>query len=359
MVKTVPEPDYVLRGHQVAVNSIRFVDEDHLASGSLDGCLKLWNLTTRRVFTSISNAHSDSITAVRILGGSSDPTVITGSRDGFVKGWAMSGEVPAFAYGTGARHFCGCAVVPGNTNLILAPSAEESTCLLVDIRAKVPQVRLRAPSELGMITSLALDSSTSEGLPLVATLGTESGSILMVDLRHYGVSETPVEATVKPDPHLIDFRDSRPKRIFENAHNGQPVMATKVFGHVGEHGLFTLYSCGADRKVAQRVCAPGRETSVRCTEAVNPSAGTSSLALRADGKILAAGSWDGAVRVFETRGMRPLAVMRQHRDCVFDVDYAPPLMGDDFQVLASASKDCTIMIWSLYGKKKEEDVFAF
>ena len=75
MEKKAPEPDYVLRGHQVAVNSVRFVDHSLLASGSLDGCLKLWSLTTRRALTSISNAHSDSITAVRVLGGS-DPTVI-------------------------------------------------------------------------------------------------------------------------------------------------------------------------------------------------------------------------------------------------------------------------------------------
>ena len=144
--------------------------------------------------------------------------------------------------------FCGCAVAKGNPNLVLAPSEEESICLLIDVRVKVPQVRLRMPSGLGMITSLALDSSSSEGLPLVASMGMESGSILMVDLRHYGVTDTPVEATRMPDPHPVDLLDSRPKKFCENAHRNQPVMATKAFGSVGEHGSFTLYSCGADRE---------------------------------------------------------------------------------------------------------------
>ena len=358
MTKEAPGPDYVLRGHQSAVNSIRFIDGGCLASGSLDGSLKMWNLATRRATTSINNAHTDSITAVRILSGGSAPTVVTGSRDGFVKGWDVSNEVPAFAYGTGSRHFCGCGVAEGNGNLILAPSAEDSTCLLIDTRAKVPQVRLQVPSEMGMVTSLALDSSASEGLPLVATMGTESSAILMVDLRHYGVTEAPLDATVKPDPHLVDLLDSRPKRFFEKAHGDHPVMATKTFGDVGEYGKYTLYSCGADRIVAQRECAPGL-AATPTAQVVNPSAGTSSLALRIDGKVLAAGCWDSYIRVFDTDGMRPLAVLRQHRDCVFDVDYAPPASSDGFQVLASASKDATIMMWSLYGEEQEQDVFAF
>ena len=375
--KQSPGPDYVLRGHRQAVNSIKFLDSQRLASGSLDGSLKLWSLEVRRATVSINNAHTDSITAVRRLG---QDMIATSGRDGFVKVWNMAASevaVPSCAFATGSRHFCPCATVESGShpNLILAPSAEDSNILLIDIRAKVPQLRLRGPDGLGMVTSLAIDTSpppsTPSSTPLVATLGFESGSILMVDLRNYGVVEGEVinqvvECDQKPKQQQVDLHDTRPKRYFEPPPSGgQPVMSTLTRGTLGEQGKFILYSCGADRKLMKRACGAGQAGAHTTEEVKNPSAGASSVALRQDGKVLAVGCWDSTVRVFEADGMRPLAVLRQHQDSVFAVDYSRSIYSHpsseaeegelDRGVLASASKDTTIMIWSLFGDDKEKE----
>mmetsp|Transcript_54986 Transcript_54986/g.97077 ORF Transcript_54986/g.97077 Transcript_54986/m.97077 type:complete len:106 (-) Transcript_54986:184-501(-) len=73
------------------------------------------------------------------------------------------------------------------------------------------------------------------------------------------------------------------------------------------------------------------------------SGGVSSLSLRPDGKLLAAGGWDKRVRVWQTRKWKPLAVLRQHNGTVNAVDFS-----SCSRWLASASNDHTIALWSLY-----------
>ena len=96
-----PEPEFVLRGHGSAVNSIAFValpnSESYgnrvLCSGSLDSTLKVWDLSTRRAKVSIKNAHSESsITSVVAAAGkdnNNSPTLVTSGRDGMLKLWDL------------------------------------------------------------------------------------------------------------------------------------------------------------------------------------------------------------------------------------------------------------------------------
>ena len=73
------------------------------------------------------------------------------------------------------------------------------------------------------------------------------------------------------------------------------------------------------------------------------SGGISSLALRADGKLLAAGGWDKRVRVWQARKWKPLAVLNQHTSTVNAVDFS---MCSRW--LASASNDRTVALWSIF-----------
>ncbi|RZK98978.1 MAG: hypothetical protein EOO89_31580 [Pedobacter sp.] len=64
-----PLPQFVLRGHVDAVNSVDFVLPGHLISGSGDGNVKLWSLETQRAVASIS-AHAASVISVKALSAS-------------------------------------------------------------------------------------------------------------------------------------------------------------------------------------------------------------------------------------------------------------------------------------------------
>lgn len=52
------------------------------------------------------------------------------------------------------------------------------------------------------------------------------------------------------------------------------------------------------------------EAIIRRTPVPLPKPGTNCLALRSDGRLLAAGGWDGRVRVFEFPSCRPLATLK-------------------------------------------------
>ena len=71
--------------------------------------------------------------------------------------------------------------------------------------------------------------------------------------------------------------------------------------------------------------------------------GIAGAAIRSDSRILATAGWDKQVRVFHYSKGRPLAVLQYHKAGVSDV-----VFDAHTRVLASASKDGTIALWSVY-----------
>ena len=72
----------------------------------------------------------------------------------------------------------------------------------------------------------------------------------------------------------------------------------------------------------------------------------SSLAFSANGKLLASGSWDSTVKIWNPATGRQIRSLNGHSDRVYAVAFSP-----DAQYLASASADKTIMIWSVASGK--------
>ncbi len=72
-----------------------------------------------------------------------------------------------------------------------------------------------------------------------------------------------------------------------------------------------------------------------------------SVALSADGKQLASGSWGGLIRLWSTQTGKSTGVLRGHRDGVRALAFAP-----DGLTLASASEDQTVRLWTLQQHKE-------
>lgn len=122
--------------------------------------------------------------------------------------------------------------------------------------------------------------------------------------------------------------------------------------------------------------------------------GTSCVRYRPDGRLLVSTHWDYTVRIYDQKRLKPLAILRHHRDSVYAVDFAEEdahssvynsTAGDEIapgtetnviangeveegvysadvkskqfsrSVFATASKDCTIAVWDVFADSYQQD----
>ncbi len=76
---------------------------------------------------------------------------------------------------------------------------------------------------------------------------------------------------------------------------------------------------------------------------------TLTLAFSADAKLLATGSWNGQVRLWNAQSGRELRLFEGHTDAAKSVAFSP-----DGKMLASASHDRSVRLWDVAGKKHRE-----
>jgi WD40 repeat protein len=86
--------------------------------------------------------------------------------------------------------------------------------------------------------------------------------------------------------------------------------------------------------------------SLKLSKVALPRPGIGRVCIRDDRKVLASGGWDSRVRVFGFKKLTPLAILKSHTATVNDVAYAPK-----GSLLATASKDGSIAVYDLYKKK--------
>lgn len=77
--------------------------------------------------------------------------------------------------------------------------------------------------------------------------------------------------------------------------------------------------------------------------------GVSCLRIRPDRKIFVSGGWDGRVRVFSWKSLRPLAVLTEHKKNILDIAFSPgPVDLWKAPLMAIAGEDSQITLWDLY-----------
>jgi len=80
------------------------------------------------------------------------------------------------------------------------------------------------------------------------------------------------------------------------------------------------------------------------------NAGVSRASIRPDGKILALGCWDGRVRLFSWKTLKPLAVLSEHQQTIHDVYFMKEGISSvgSAGLMAVAGKDQRISLWDVY-----------
>lgn len=331
-----PSPSRILRGHTTPVNAVCAVTPSLVASGSADGIAKLWDLRTAREKCSLTAHSKAGILHTLTL---DDHRVITHGRDGFLRLWDVdtlsSDSKPVYEWFCGSYTFTKVAtmrwrdsdVVTPFDNVIVSPSAEEKDIVLYD-----PRVDPSKPSmfihldgkdkQRGMCMSLSLftplGSSVSTAMastPFIAA-GWEGGQLTLLDLRAGGKLAAQAQVATGTNPLLA----------FDVSKDGRSVMC----GSSAEE----LSSVEIDYASLTTTVTPF----FKCNHG-----GINFIRIRSDQRIFATAGWDHRVRVFHTRKLKPLAILKHHTESVFSVDFTP-----DSSLLVSASKDHKLALWSIY-----------
>ena len=381
-----PEPEFVLRGHSHAVTALRFLDEQRLVSGDVGGHCLLWNLATRRPVQNWAAAPLGVLELHAHAGG-----LLTQTRDGRIRLWDLENLAePTTTLATNSFFFARCATVghsedyaapplpsiPKETtrpakkaesgigaqlasdddeeeevsmppakrwcdhvgharHLVLAPTEPPEATLLWDTRQSQPALKL-APdagdrtlvrkgdaSVLGnaMAMRLWLPRAQPSSKPPLALVGHENGRILAWDLA------MPVPQICAKTP-----RDS--------------FSSPNVALDVNEEGTL-LFAGGVEAtakafRVEPGLLKPHGSLEVTCASIneLDQHPGVGQLALRGDGKVIASAGWDYRVRLFATKSLRRLAVLRYHDASVNALDWSSDL-------LATGSKDTKVAVWRL------------
>lgn len=88
----------------------------------------------------------------------------------------------------------------------------------------------------------------------------------------------------------------------------------------------------------------------KSTKTLNHVSGISVLSIRPDKKIVAAGLWDGRIMLFSWKRLRPLAILKEHRECIYDIIYSHCKVEayDTKCLMAATGKGSYISLWDIY-----------
>ena len=335
-----PPPLTVLRGHVDHVTALSFGD-DIIVSGSADGAIIAWDLSIRRPILNFQS-HDRSVLAVCPLPSNSSQ-VISAGRDGKLKLWDINyvdkKAVATVEYNTGAAHFCNISTIGREfspigeiNNLVISPILEDDVGIW-DIRAKekVGIINTKLFGKFGMTSTLLLCDrilleSKEDGIvvpsPACILVGHEDGSLSIFDLK-----------TLK---HLSNTK------IHSQQLMGVDISPTK---------RNLLVTGGADTLVQRSTIVSDHameKFQLHESEKISiPDEGSSCVKYRSDGRIVASAHWDSTVRLFDTKKMKPIAILRHHTGSVYAVDFGPKNTAYQSHFV-TAGKDNNICLWNTF-----------
>lgn len=95
---------------------------------------------------------------------------------------------------------------------------------------------------------------------------------------------------------------------------------------------------------------PNHTLSHKSTILLERVPGVSVLSIRPDKKLVTAGCWDGSIRLFSWKKLRPLAILREHKESIYDVVYSRREVEayDTKCLMAATGKNSCISMWDIY-----------
>lgn len=400
-----PTPNHILRGHSASLTALSFSDDnERLYSGDVSGLVVVTSTSSLRAIASWK-AHTDGLLGIEEWGN----RIITHARDNKIHVWIRIVELPSsarlggsatqpglpvptlcYSMDVNALNFCRFSLLKlspsrvsdddgGHRALIALPNLIDSS--VADVWELPSSDRIHAAIGLdgsgksvfssesnerpktGIIMSLHLftvpreqsqPSSSSECTDELRLLcAYENGG---VTLRRYarpdkrksveGVGWEVVWAVKLHVESVMAMKVSRTNNI---------ALTVSADHLIGRYDLLKPIDMPPDTAcVAHRTKYPGN----------------SSIAIRDDGKVCAVGGWDGHIRLYATRTMKPLGALKYHKTGCQALEFARTIdevtekpvetydddSGDEMSEnqktararwLVCGGKDNRISVWSL------------
>jgi WD40 repeat protein len=244
--------------------------------------------------------------------------VAAGSHDGKVMLWDFSSNGPPTVISTGAPAIADLAFAPDGTCLMVA-SGKETRCWNFDTRTFLD-------SPLAAATAIAY--------------GTNGESLIS--------ARTTGEFSIRNESQEIILQTGSPTPATRLSHDGVESRAVAI---VPERGLLVFFpgvGYPANAWMSQGWNSP-KTGQWLCSDA-------SAAALSPDGTLLAVGSRNGSISIWDAATAAKLAEIspdQRHRDQIRDLAFRP-----DGLALASASDDSRIRIWKVAAAHPEPTLFA-
>ncbi|KAM3457737.1 hypothetical protein MY3296_000810 [Beauveria thailandica] len=375
-----PTPVNILRGHKSQIHAAAFVrGNDRLATGDADGYVMLWDLAIMRP-KAVWRAHQSAILAIRGWG---NDKIITHGRDHRLVVWQLRaedeeilssatpleqiGDVPPQPWmlhvlDVNTMNFCafaGCPNTPG-ANATLADDSSASILVTlpntllaesIDIFELPSQKRIhtvKPGGKHGMAMTLAILYKERH---LVLVAGFENGMCSVFVLRE---NTNDWITTYRGQPHsqpvLSLDADSRGSYFISSAADAlivkHPIPTSLQTMIPGVLAAERVATAAEDRAPVPQDAPAGigalfagepgsaaaRATGISTLDtkawedpikvANTKHAGQQSLTIRSDGRIFATAGWDSKIRVYATKSLKELAVLKWHRVGVYAVAFA-------------------------------------
>ena len=316
-LKKMCDPVYIFRGSQTSISCCHFcyldIFGEVLISGSHDGILCIWNLSTKRPHPRHKTSERD--VAILNVKGLDGKQLVSQNRNGDVKIWdvlehglELSASFSIFNVG-----FCPIQVIQADDSVMMVyASSSKSQVTVYDPVLKCVVKELNPETKLGMV--MHIKSVSKEGM-IYIFIGYEDGSVYLWNA--YSGEVLTQKRIHTPEPVMCLDVDSKCEKMITGSANGVLVVT--------------------------KICL---EETVSLEEyirsEVKDSPGFGAAFIRDDCRIVAVGSWNGDIHIYGWKKMKALAILKYHKDAINSLSFSST------KLLAAGCKDGRISLWNVY-----------
>lgn len=317
-----PDPVFSLRSPDMgAVNSLCFQESDRLLAGTIKGSVFLWDLQTNRSALHFE-VGSDPITSLH----HTPDRLVTQEKGGTITMFSIGGSSYVKERSIPGNHlgFCRSALYTNtsktNEQLLFYPCEESSIGVLHVTDAAAPtQILVPDDPQLPKLGSVTCFKPFECASQLFLLAGYESGHFLTWDISSSVILDV---MELAQDATSVDY---------------DPVTNRGIVGGPTDKLIsFSYQRSSMQMQLGSELCIK------------NP--GVNGVRIRPDQKVFASAGWDGRIRIFSWKSLRPLAVLTQHKNGgVMDLAFSSQQVAMwHAPIMAAAGMDGQISLWDLY-----------
>lgn len=308
-----PDPVFVLRSKNEDITCIHCY-MNTIICGSINGKIKFWDTTSKRVFSELDSGCSSSVLCITIIKYNGGKTIlISHNRSGKIKFWHLKSFtefVLISNWNIPAIGFCSITILEEKSFVGFPMDNSDIGVRSFSLDQSNKKTFILTPKEKkGMTMHLKLFNSNRDIALLLA--GYEDGTLGIWDFD----KET-LLSSIKlfNDPVMALCLDSKTMKV--------------VTGSAGKELKTVSISDNLNLDLLDTV--------------TTQFSGCSAAQIRSDSKLVFVGGWDGKVRVYSCKKMKLLAVLKYHTETINCICF------DGNKNVIIGCKDGKISLWDVY-----------